>query len=69
MKAKLKFITIEFDNVPGIYDYPMNIPLPRVGDTVVFEVPHHGGKSGKVYDVRHIVTGNVADIKLKVSKS
>lgn len=65
MKATLKFTTIEFDNIPGLFDYPMNLPLPRIEDTVIFQ-NDKVNTAGKVYDVRHVITGNVAEIKIKV---
>jgi hypothetical protein len=61
MKAGKVFITIDFDNVPGKFDYPQNVPLPRVGDMVLLD-----SNAGKVYEVRHVVTGKVADITIKV---
>lgn len=54
MKADKIYITIEFDNVPGAYDYPQNVPLPKIGETVLFDsIDLHRSMSGTVYDVRH----------------
>lgn len=64
MKAQTVFITIKFEGVEGISDYPQNIPLPQIGHTVIMDVH----KSGKVYDVRHTVTETVVDIKILCSK-
>jgi len=63
MKTNKVFVTIDFDNVPGKMDYPQNIPLPRIGETIIFE---HA--AGTVYDVRHIITGKTADITIKVKQ-
>lgn len=68
MKAKKIFITIDFDWVPGKFDYPQNIPIPRIGETVIFSDTSQGCKAGKVYDVRHVITDNVADITIKVKR-
>lgn len=65
MKAKKIFITIDQDNIPGKVDYPQNLPLPRIGETIIFE-SNYVRKMGKVYDVRHVITNNVADITIKV---
>jgi hypothetical protein len=65
MKASKVFITIDFDNVPGKYDYPQNIPLPRIGETVMFDWGKGRGH-GKVYDIRHAITEGLADITIKV---
>lgn len=62
-KAKKVFITIDFDWVSGIIDYPQNIPLPRIGETVTLEHAH-----GKVYDIRHNISGSVASITIKVKR-
>lgn len=65
MKAKRIFVTIEFDSVPGIFDYPKDAPLPRIGDNVIFE-NYQVNRAGNVYEVRHIVTDGLVDIKIKV---
>jgi hypothetical protein len=65
MKASKVFITIEQDNVAKKLDYPKNMPLPRVGETVFYETSR-GKVVGTVYDVRHTVTGSIADINIKV---
>lgn len=64
MKAKKIFVTIDFDNIPGKKDYPQNIPVPRIGETVIVDTKH-GCKHGLVYDIRHVITGNLADITIK----
>lgn len=69
MKARLKNVTIEFDNVPGIYDYPKGLPLPRIGDMVFYD-SSDVVKAGTVYAVWHQVTFyNGATIKIKVRES
>ena len=56
---KRVFHTIEFANVPGVFDYPKHLPIPREGEIVVFD-----GKSGMVDEVRYITESNVTDIRI-----
>lgn len=66
MKAKKIFVTVEFDNVPGAFDYPQNVPLPEIGHTIVTQTPETCRcLHGKVYDVRHVLTDTLMDIKIK----
>lgn len=65
MKARKVFVTIDIDNVPGKFDYPQNVPMPRIGETIIFDA-NRGRGHGKVYDIRHVITGNVADITIKI---
>lgn len=65
MKAKKIFVTVDFNWIPGTIDYPQNIPLPRIGETIIMSGTH----KGVVYDVRHVITGNVADIKICVKRN
>jgi hypothetical protein len=53
------FITIEFWNVPGFFDYPKHLPLPRKDDSV-----HLNGNSGTVDLVRHGTTGTITTIRI-----
>lgn len=67
MKAKRVFVTIDFDNVPGKFDYPQNVPIPRVGENVVFQTYDCSRcRGGEVYEVRHVTTYDVTDITIKV---
>lgn len=59
---KKKFITIEFADVPGLFDYPKYLPLPRKDDVIHFE-----GKYGIVSVVRFMIEGDVSDIKISCS--
>lgn len=69
MKAKKIFITIDFDWVPGIFDYPQNIALPRVGKQVIFQTMYSRGcHAGTVYDVRHNISDSVVTITIKVKR-
>lgn len=54
------FITIEFANVPGVFDYPKYLPIPSKDDIV-----HFNGKFGKVEVVKHMTEGTVTDIRIK----
>lgn len=53
------FTTISFFSVPGLFDYPKYLPLPRIGDEI-----HFNGKSGKVIEVKHMTSGNVSEISI-----
>lgn len=58
-KSKKVFITIEFADVPGIFDYPKHLPLPQKDDIIYFE-----GYRGKVDTVMHMTKGTVTDIRI-----
>ncbi len=62
-KRKTIFITIEFADVPGLFDYPKHLPLPRIGERVIYS-----GKSGRVSEVSHITEGTVSEIKITCSR-
>lgn len=68
MTAKRIFVTIEFDYVPGVFDYPKNAPLPRIGETLIYD-NGRVNNTGKCYEIRHIISGKVADIKIKVARA
>ena len=53
------FITIEFADIPGAFDYPKHLPLPKKEDIV-----HFNGKFGKVEVVKHMTEGSVTDIRI-----
>ncbi len=57
--TKKTFITIQFADVPGLFDFPKHLPLPRKGDKIHFE-----GKFGTVKEVRFMIKGNVSEIKI-----
>jgi hypothetical protein len=64
MNIKKLFITIQFDsNWAGgetlLLDYPKSLLVPRTGEFVIFD-----GHSGRVSEVRHIIEGSVAEIKI-----
>lgn len=60
LKLKRVFITIEFADIAGIFDYPKHLPIPSKDDVV-----HFNGKFGKVEVVKHMTEGNVTDICIK----
>ena len=69
MKAKKIYITITFDWVPGMFDYPQNTPIPRIGELITFDTDHsHGCHHGRVYDIRHNISDTVATITIKVKR-
>jgi len=57
---KKVFITIEFADVPGVFDYPKHLPIPQKD-----EVIHFNGMFGKVEVVKHMTEGDVTDIRIK----
>lgn len=62
-KRKTVFITIEFADVPGLFDYPKHLPLPRIGERVIFN-----GKFGRVSEVSHVTEDTVAEVKITCSR-
>ena len=56
------FVTIEFQNIPGLFDYPKHLPLPKIGERVIFN-----SKSGRVSEISHITENSVSEIKIKCS--
>jgi hypothetical protein len=62
-KKKTVFITIEFADVPGLFDYPKHLPLPGIGERVIFN-----SKYGRVSDISHITEGSVSEIKITCSR-
>lgn len=63
MFNKKIFITIEFADIPGIFDYPKYLPIPNKEDEVYFN-----GKFGKVEIIKHMTEGTVTDIRIKCSR-
>jgi hypothetical protein len=62
-KKNITFITIDFADIPGLFDYPKYLPLPRIG-----EIVHLNGKFGQVLQIKHITEGNVTEIKIICSR-
>lgn len=63
MKRKILFITIEFADIPGLFDYPKYLPLPKLGERIIFN-----GKFGRVSEISHITEDSVTEIKITCSK-
>lgn len=61
MKTKTIFIIVS--NVHVAVDYPQNVPLPRIGETVVTNDPL---LSGIVQDIRHNIMGDTHEIQIVV---
>ena len=59
-KTKKVFITIEFPDIPGVFDYPKYLPIPQKDDEI-----HFNGKLGKVEVIKHMTVDNVTDIRIK----
>lgn len=62
-KKKLTFLTIEFASVPGLFDYPRYLSIPRIGEIVIMD-----NHSGKVTEIRHIISGSVSEIRIVCTK-
>ena len=62
-KRKIVFITIEFADVPGLFDYPKHLSLPRIGEAI-----HFKSKFGRVSEIKHIIEGSVTEIKIVCSR-
>lgn len=60
---KKQLITIRFADIPGIFDFPKYLPLPRKDDVIHFE-----GKFGIVETVTFMIKGNVSDIQIKCKR-
>lgn len=58
-KTKKTFITISFANVPGLFDFPKHLPLPRKDDVI-----HFDGKFGIVNEVKFMIQQNLSEIKI-----
>ena len=56
-KRKTVFITIEFADVPGLFDYPKHLPLPKIGERVIFN-----SKYGRVSEVSKRMFANVLQL-------
>jgi len=70
MKAKKIFVVIDFDWVSGLFDYPKNIPIPRIGENIIFQNDLSGGcRYGQVYDIIHNINDTVANITIKVKRN
>lgn len=53
------FRTIQFEGIEKLYDYPKYLPIPRIGETVMFK-----DNCGIVKDIRHIISESVSEIKI-----
>lgn len=60
---KIQFITISFADIPGLFDFPKYLPLPRIDDIIHFE-----GKFGIVETVTFMIEGNVSEIKIQCKR-
>lgn len=61
-KRKKVFITIGFTGIPGLFDYPKYLPLPRIGEEI-----HFNGKFGRVSVIKHMIEGTVTEIMIMCS--
>jgi hypothetical protein len=57
---KKVFITIEFADIAGVFDYPKYLPIPRKDDVI-----HFNGKFGKVEVVKHMTEGSVTEVRIE----
>ena len=61
-KKNIVFVIIEFNGVNGAFDYPDYMPIPMIGERVIFN-----GKSGRVTDISHNTEGTFSEIKISCS--
>lgn len=59
MANRQVFVTIKFEGSPVLFDYPKELPIPRLKETVIFNA-----FSGIVSDVKHMTSGNVSEIQI-----
>ena len=64
MKLKTIFRTLKIEGYETLFDFPQNIPLPRIGEEIIFN-----GKQGFVNNIKHIITDDVAEIKIIATKN
>lgn len=58
-KKREVFVTIEFEEWPGLVDYPKDLPVPRIG-----EIVRLNQDCGRVRQVKHLTEGLVTEIKI-----
>jgi len=63
MKIKTVFITLAIEGVDKLFDYPQNVPLPRQGELIIYN--EH---VGIVSSVKHMISGDVIEIKINTKK-
>lgn len=56
-KKKVVFVIIEFPKITEVFDYPKHLPIPKVDEIVYLD-----GKSGTVFQVKHMTDGDVTQI-------
>lgn len=72
MKAKEYYVSVEFENkLTGSgfiqFSYPDNVVLPKIGETVIYETEaSRVCYSGKVFDIRHNVSGSTTMVTIRV---
>jgi hypothetical protein len=59
MKAKTIFIVIEFEGVGQAFDYPQNVPIPRIGEVVFYN-----DYTGIVKNIHHSTRDNLTEIRI-----
>lgn len=67
MKIRKCFIEIHHDNIPGKEDYPVNAPLPRIGEKISMETSR-GLTLSTVYDITYSLANKILTIKVSVRK-
>jgi hypothetical protein len=63
MKAKTIFITLKIDTIDQLLDYPQNIPLPRVGEYIIYNDNYC-----KVEKITHNIVGTVVNVRIDAWK-
>lgn len=62
-KGKTVFIVVDFSDIPGLFDYPKHLPIPKIGEEIYLDE-----KSGIVKTIKHVTSGNVTEIKIMCSR-
>jgi hypothetical protein len=62
MKAKLFYTSVHISGMA--FDYPQNVPLPRIGETVIIEDLYRRRGAGPVEEIRHVITEDVIEIRI-----
>lgn len=71
MKAKTIYVSIYFETEEGgliTLDYPQNVPLPRIGEFVIYS-DEENVYSGTVGTIHHTITQGLANIQILTKRN
>jgi len=57
-----KRVYVSFDNLPGLDQWPKNLPIPKIGEFVAFDI----WKQGRVLDVRHVLENKEYTLTIRI---